>query len=83
MKFLPHEIEVFEFILFLYTITDHESPETHYNIKRGAKRERCELRAYQFLKMWKKEISWNIKTKCVAEIILTVMSSRMEDYTSH
>ena len=33
--------------------------------------ERCEKRAFQLLKMRKKVISWNIKTKCVIEFLLT------------
>ena len=43
--------------------------------------ERCEKRAFQLLKMWKNEISWNLKTKCVTDFLLTVCSSSMKDYT--
>jgi len=39
---------------------------------------RCEKCDFQLLK-----ISWNIKTKCVTEFILTVRSSSMKDYSSH
>ena len=42
--------------------------------------ERCEKRAFH-LKMRKKKISSNIKTKCVTDILLTVRSSIMKDYT--
>ena len=45
--------------------------------------ERCEKLAFQLLKMRKKKISLNIITKCVADFILTVRSSSMEDYSSH
>jgi hypothetical protein len=30
--------------------------------------ERCEKRVFQLLKMWKKKISWNIKTKCLTDL---------------
>jgi len=43
----------------------------------------CDKRAFQLLKMWKKKVSWNIKTKCVTDFILTVRSSSMNDYTCH
>ena len=42
-----------------------------------------EERAFQLLKMRKMKISWNIKTKCVTDFLLTVMSSGMKDYTCH
>jgi len=35
------------------------------------KMERCEKRAFQLRKMRKKKISWNIKTKCVTDFLLT------------
>ena len=40
----------------------------------------CEKRALQLLKMRKKNISWNSKSKCVTDILLTVRSSSMKDY---
>ena len=43
----------------------------------------CEKRAFQLLKMRKMKLSWNKKTKCVTDFILTVRSSSMMDYTSH
>ena len=43
----------------------------------------CEKTALQLLKMRKKKISWNIITKCVTDLLLTVRSSSMKDYTCH
>ena len=43
----------------------------------------CEKRAFQLLKMRKMKVSWNIKTKCVTDFLLTVRSSSMKDYTCH
>ena len=43
----------------------------------------CEKCAYQLLKMRKMKVSWNIKTKCVTDFLLTVRSSSMKDYTCH
>jgi hypothetical protein len=45
--------------------------------------ERCEIRAFQLLKMRKKKIIWNIKTKCVTDFLLTVRSSSIKKYTFH
>jgi len=45
-----------------------------------AEMERCE-RVFLLLKMGKKKISWNIRTKCITDLLLTVTSSRMKDYT--
>jgi len=36
--------------------------------------ERCEIRAFQFLKLRKKNISWNIKIKYVTDIFFSVSS---------
>ena len=38
----------------------------------------CEKRALELLKMRKMKVSWNIKTKCVTDILLTVRSSSMK-----
>jgi len=43
----------------------------------------CEKRGFLLLKMPKKKISWNTKSKCVTEFLLTVRSSSMKDYTCH
>jgi hypothetical protein len=45
--------------------------------------DRCEKRAFKLLKMRKKKISWNIKSKCVTGFLLKVRSSSMKDYTFH
>ena len=45
------------------------------------KMDQCETRAFQLLKIRKEIISWNIKTKCVTNFILTVRSSSMKYYT--
>jgi len=45
--------------------------------------ELCEKRTFQLLKMRKMKVSWNIKPKCVTDILLTVWSSSMKDYTCH
>ena len=42
-----------------------------------------ENRAFQLLKMRKMKVSWNIKTKCLTDFLLTVRSSSMKDYTCH
>jgi len=47
------------------------------------KMERCEKRAFQLLKIVKKKISWNLKTKCVTDFLLTVTSWNMKEYTFH
>ena len=44
---------------------------------------RCEKRAYRLLKMRKKDMSWNIKTKCVTDVLWIVSSSKIKDYTFH
>ena len=44
---------------------------------------RCDKRAFQLLKMRKKEMCWNIKTMCITDILLTVRSSSMKNYTCH
>jgi hypothetical protein len=43
----------------------------------------CQRRAFQLLKMRKKQISWNIKSKCLRNLSLTVRSTSMKDYTCH
>ena len=47
------------------------------------KMEWCEKRAFQFLKMGKIKVCWNIITKCVTDFLLTVRSSSMKDDTCH
>jgi hypothetical protein len=43
----------------------------------------CEKRAFQLLKIRKMKVCWNIKTMCLTDILLTVRSSSMKDYTCH
>ena len=45
--------------------------------------ERWEKRAVQLLKMRKKNITWNIKTKCETDVLLIVRSSSTKDYSWH
>ena len=45
--------------------------------------ERCEKRAFQLLKMRKNKISWNLKTMCVTDFLLTVTFSSMKVYNCH
>ena len=45
--------------------------------------ERFEKRGFQLLKLGKKEISLNIKSKRVTEFLLTVRSSSIKYYTCH
>ena len=47
------------------------------------KMEWCEKRAFQLLKMRKKKGSYNIKTKCATDFLLTVRSSSTKDFTCH
>ena len=71
--------------LTLYQLFTRLLTSKHWNplkYKTWGEMDRYEKSAYQFLKL-KKKICWNIKTKCVADFILTVRSSSMEDYTSH
>ena len=73
------------FLIYFSSLHDYWPPTTLTSLVQSSlsKMERCEKRAFQFLKMRKMEISWNIKTKCVTEFLLTVMSSSMMDYTCH
>ena len=45
--------------------------------------ERCDKCAFQLLKLRRKWMSWNIKTKCVTDFLLTVSSSSMKIYNYH
>ena len=45
--------------------------------------EQCEKRVFSSTKCKKKEISWNIKTKCLTDILLTVRNTSMKDSTCH
>ena len=71
------------FWLYFNSLHDYGTPSTcHFLVHSSwCKKERCEKRAFQLLKMQKKKIRWNIKTKCVTDFLLTIRSSRMKDYT--
>ena len=73
------------FLLYFCSLHDYWPPTTlislvHYLL---VEMEWCEKRAFQLLKMRKMKVSWNIKTMCVTDILLTVRSSSMKDYTCH
>ena len=57
------------FLLYFSSLHDYWPPITWNSFVHTSwgKMERCEIRAFQFLKIRKKKISWNIKTKCVTE----------------
>ena len=69
----------FQFLTQLLTTKDLKPFSTHLVVRNGT----MWKRAFQLLKMRKKEISWNIKTKCVTNFILTVRSSSILEYTCH
>ena len=71
----------FYFISVPYTITDQ--PLNLISTNSLGEMEWCEKCAFQLLKMRKMKVSWNIKTKCVTDFLLTVRSSSMKDYTCH
>ena len=73
------------FLLYFSSLHDYWLPTTliwlvHTSL---GEMEWWEKRALQLLKMRKKEVSWNIKTKCVTDFLLTVRFSNMKDYTCH
>ena len=74
-----------KWILLLYfsSLHDYWPPTTLISLVHNSlgKMEWCEKRAFQLLKMRKIKASWNIKTKYVTDILLTVRSSSMKDYT--
>ena len=69
--------EKWGFLLYFSSLYDYWPPSTLISLVNNSLGEmlRCEKRASQHLKMRKNDISWNIKTKCVADILLTVMFS--------
>ena len=81
-KFEPHVNVVFDFFRSLQDFWPPSTWNSLVHISCG-EMERCETRAFQLFKMRKKKISWNIKTKCVTDFLLTVSSSSMKDYTFH
>ena len=71
------------FWLYFSSLSDYWPPSTINPLVNTSwsEMEGCENRVFQLLKMRKKKISWNIKTKCVTDFLLTVWSSSMKDYT--
>ena len=74
-----------KFLLYFNPFHDFWPPSTWKSLVHTSwgKMGWCEKRDFQLLKMRKKKISWNIKTKCITNFLLTVRSSRMKDYTCH
>jgi len=72
------------FLIYFSSLHDYWPPSTCTSLVHTSwgEMERCEKRP-QLLKMRKKKISWNKKSKCVTDISLTVRSSSMKDYTFH
>ena len=73
------------FLLYFSSLHDYWPPTTLISLVDNSlgEMEWCEKRAFQLLKMRKMKVSWNIKTKCVTEFLLSVRSSSMKDYTCH
>jgi hypothetical protein len=70
------------FWLYFSSLQDYWPPST-WNLlvhTSWGETERREKRAFQLLKLRKKKISWNLKTKCVTDFLLTFRSSSMKDY---
>jgi len=66
------------FWLYFSSLHDYWLPSTWNSIVHTScgEMERCEKRAFQLLKMLKKKMSWNIKTKCVTDFLLTGLRVR-------
>ena len=73
------------FLLYFLSLHDYWPPTTLISLVHNSlgETEWCEKRAFQLLKMRKMKVSWNIKTKCVTDFLLTVRSSSIKDYTCH
>jgi hypothetical protein len=73
------------FWIYFSSLHDYWSPITWNSLvyTTWGEMERCKKRALKLLKKRKKKISWNIKSKCVTDFLLTVRSSSMKDYTFH
>ena len=57
---------------YFSSIHDYWTPITWNSLVHNSwgEMERCEKRVFKLLKMRKKKISWNIKTKCITDFIL-------------
>ena len=73
------------FLLYFSSLHDYWTPTTLISLVHDSlvEMEWCEKRAFQLLKMRKMKVSWNIKTKCVTDFLLTEKFSSMKDYTCH
>ena len=73
------------FLLYFSPLHDYWPPTTLSQLVHNSlcEMEWCEKRVVQLLKMRKMKLSWNIKTKCVTDFLLTVRSSSVKDYTCH
>ena len=73
------------YLVYFSSVHDYWPPTTLMKLVYNSlgEMEWCEKRAFQLLKMRKMKISWNIKTKCVTDFLLTVRSTSMKDYTCH
>jgi len=71
--------------LYFSFLNDYWPPTTRNSLVPTSlcEMEWCEKQAFQHLKIRKKKISWNIKTKCVTDNILRVWSTIMKNYTCH
>ena len=72
------------FLLYFSSLHDYWPPTSLISLVHiSVEMEWCEKRTFQLLKMRKMKVSWNIRTKCVTDFLLTVRSSSMKDYTCH
>ena len=72
------------FLHFISSLHDYWPPITLISLEHNSvEMEWCEKRAFQLLKMRKMKESWNKKTECVTDFLLTVRTSSMKDYTCH
>ena len=62
------------FLLHFGSLHDDWPPTTLISLEHNSlgETEWCEKRAFQLLKMRKMKVSWNIRTKCETDILLTV-----------
>ena len=80
---LVSNAQKWSFLFYFNSLHDCWPPTTLISLVHNSlgKMEWCEKRAFQLLKMRKMKVSWNIKTKCVTDILLTVRFPSMKDYT--
>ena len=73
------------FLTLFSSLYDYWHPSTRIALVQTSwgEMEGCEKRAIQLLKIRKMKVSRNSKTKCVTDILLTVRSLSMKDYTCH